>query len=224
MKIGAMVSGGKDSLFALYLMKKQENDISCIMTMNSKSDESYMFHYPNINIVKVQAELMNLPYIEWETKGEKEKELNDLEALLKKAKEKYNIEGICTGAIDSNYQKSRIDSIAKKLKLNSFAPLWHKDSSSLLKEMFENNFKIIITNVAAEGLHENYLGDDLKDVFGHLKELNKKYSLHIAGEGGEYETLVLYCPLFAKKIKLLKTVKVIDKKTGSAVLLIKKAV
>ncbi|RLG13741.1 MAG: hypothetical protein DRN66_03620, partial [Candidatus Nanohalarchaeota archaeon] len=82
MKIGALVSGGKDSLFALYLMKKQGNDISCIMTMNSESDESYMFHYPNVNIVKAQAKLMNIPYIEKTTKGIKEEELSDLKTLI----------------------------------------------------------------------------------------------------------------------------------------------
>ena len=220
MKIGALVSGGKDSLFALYLMKKQGNDISCIMTMNSESDESYMFHYPNVDLVKAQAKLMNIPYVEKTTKGMKEEELSDLEELIEEAKEKYSIEGICAGAINSNYQKSRIDRIAKKLKLKSFAPLWERDPESLLKEMFDNNFEIIITNIAAEGLDASYLGADLKCVLEYLKELNKKYSLHIAGEGGEYETLVLSCPLFAKRIKVLKTGKVVDKNTGSAMLLI----
>ncbi|MCK5039403.1 MAG: diphthine--ammonia ligase [Candidatus Aenigmarchaeota archaeon] len=222
MRIGALLSGGKDSLFALYLMKQKKHDISCVMTMKPVSDESYMFHYPNIDLVKTQAKLMDIPYIENTTKGEKEKELSDLEALIKEAKEKYNFDGICTGAINSNYQKSRIDAIAGKLELKSFAPLWERDPESLLKEMFDSNFEIIITNVAAEGLDESYLGKNLKDVFEHLKELNQKYALHMAGEGGEYETLVLYCPLFSKKISVLESKKITDKKTGSAMLLIEK--
>lgn len=30
----------------------------------------------------------------------------------------------------------------------------------------------------------------------HLVEMHAKYGLHICGEGGEYETFVLDCPLF----------------------------
>ena len=222
MKIGALVSGGKDSLFALYLMKQKKHEIACIMTMNSVSDESYMFHYPNVDIVKKQAELMNIPYIEGETEGKKEDELRDLQDLIKKAKEKYHIEGICTGAINSTYQKSRIDKIAEKLKLMSFAPLWERDPESLLKEMFENNFEIIITGVAAEGLNETHLEMNLKSTLEYLKKLNEKYSLHIAGEGGEYETLVLNCPLFSERIVVKKSKIIANEQIKSAMLLIEK--
>ncbi|OBS71592.1 hypothetical protein A6R68_13831, partial [Neotoma lepida] len=30
--------------------------------------------------------------------------------------------------------------------------------------------------------------------------LSKKYGVHVCGEGGEYETFTLDCPLFKKKI------------------------
>ena len=222
MKIGALVSGGKDSLFALYLMKQKKYDIACIMTMNSISDESYMFHYPNVDIVKKQAELMNIPYIEGKTEGKKEEELKDLQDLIKNAKENYHIEGICTGAINSIYQKSRIDKIAEKYNLESFAPLWERDPESLLKEMFENNFEIIITGVAAEGLNETHLEMNLKSTLEYLKKLNEKYSLHIAGEGGEYETLVLNCPLFSERIVVKKSKIIANEQIKSAILLIEK--
>ena len=38
-----------------------------------------------------------------------------------------------------------------------------------------------------------------------LKALNRKYRVHIAGEGGEYESLVLDAPFYKKRIHLLKT-------------------
>ena len=31
-------------------------------------------------------------------------------------------------------------------------------------------------------------------------QLSKKYGVHVCGEGGEYETFTLDCPLFKKKI------------------------
>ena len=33
----------------------------------------------------------------------------------------------------------------------------------------------------------------------------KKLKIHLGGEGGEYESLVLDCPLFNKKIKIKKS-------------------
>lgn len=33
-----------------------------------------------------------------------------------------------------------------------------------------------------------------------LFQLSAQYGVHVCGEGGEYETLTLDCPLFSKKI------------------------
>ena len=44
--------------------------------------------------------------------------------------------------------------------------------------------------------------EDLKK----LKELGKKNGLNIAGEGGEFESLVLDCPIFKKRLVIEKFV------------------
>lgn len=36
----------------------------------------------------------------------------------------------------------------------------------------------------------------------HLLKLREKYGMNVCGEGGEYESLTLDCPLFKKKIIL----------------------
>ncbi|MDP3034253.1 MAG: TIGR00289 family protein, partial [Methanobacteriaceae archaeon] len=38
-----------------------------------------------------------------------------------------------------------------------------------------------------------------------LIKLNEKFGINIAFEGGEAETLVVDCPIFNKKIKILKS-------------------
>ncbi|KAK5618947.1 hypothetical protein CRENBAI_006862 [Crenichthys baileyi] len=47
---------------------------------------------------------------------------------------------------------------------------------------------------------EKHLGKSLAEMQPYLKQLSNKYGVHICGEGGEYETLTLDCPLFKKKI------------------------
>ncbi|ROI16546.1 Diphthine--ammonia ligase [Anabarilius grahami] len=47
---------------------------------------------------------------------------------------------------------------------------------------------------------ERHLGKSLAEMEPYLHELSEKYGVHICGEGGEYETLTIDCPLFKKKI------------------------
>jgi len=203
MKLAALFSGGKDSCFATYLTKRQGHNISCLISILSKNKESYMFHTPSISKVKKQAEVMNIPLIIQETKGEKEKELKDLEKAILKAKQKYKIEGIITGAVGSVYQASRIQKICNKLKLKCINPLWKKDQIELLEDLIKNKFKVIITGVFAFPLDKSWLGREINKKFiQETKKLQEKYKINPAGEGGEFETFVINCPLFKKSLKI----------------------
>jgi asparagine synthase (glutamine-hydrolysing) len=203
LKLGALVSSGKDSLYALYVMQRQNYKIACMITLKSKNPDSYMFHTPTIDLVKLQSESSGIPIVEFETKGEKEKELEDLKKALEKAKKEYNLDGITTGALFSNYQRERIEKIADELGLKLFSPLWHIDQETEIREIINQGFKFIITKVAAEGLDKTWLNRIItnQDV-DKLIKLNQKAGLNIAFEGGEAETLVLDAPFFKKQIKI----------------------
>jgi len=203
MKCGILFSGGKDSTYAVYLAKKYGNEIPCLISIISENPESYMFHTPSISKVKKQAEIMNIPLITQKTKGQKEEELKDLEKVIQKAKKEYKIEGIVTGSVESAYQASRVQKICDNLELECFNPLWQKDQFELLHDLIEKKFKIIITGVFAYPLDKTWLGREIDEVF--IKEvttLYKKYKINPAGEGGEFETFVLGCPLFSKELEI----------------------
>jgi len=202
-KCAILFSGGKDSCYSAYIAKKQGYELTCLVSIFSKNKESYMFHTPSIKKTKQQAKSMNLPLIIQKTKGKKEVELKDLEKAIKKVKNKFKINTIVTGAIASNYQASRIKKICDKLNLECFNPLWQKDELKYLNDLIKNKFKIIITAVAAYPLDKSWLGREInKNFIKEVKELNKKYKIHVAGEGGEFETFVLDCPLFKKPLKV----------------------
>ncbi|MFH1608317.1 MAG: diphthine--ammonia ligase [archaeon] len=202
-KSAILFSGGKDSCYSAWLAKKAGHELTCLISIFSDNEESYMFHTPSITKVKKQTKIMNLPLIIQETKGEKEEELKDLEKAIKKAKEKYKINCIVTGAIKSEYQASRIKKICDKLNLKCFNPLWKKDEFEYLEELIKNNFKVIITGVFAYPLDKSWLGREINQQFiEDVKELHNKYKIHPAGEGGEFETFVLNCPLFNKELKV----------------------
>ena len=204
MKLGVLFSGGKDSTFATYLAKKNGYEISCLISIFSENKESYMFHTPSISKTRQQAKAMNIPIIVQKTKGERESELKDLEKVIRKAVKKFRIEGIVTGAVESVYQASRIQKICSKLKLECFNPLWQKPQFEILEDLLKNEFEVVLTGVFAYPLTKSWLLKKINKKFIiEMKELNKKYKISPAGEGGEFETFVLNAPgLFEKPLKI----------------------
>lgn len=218
MRTAVLFSGGKDSCLALYYALKS-TEVKCLITLVSENPSSYMFHTPNIVLAEKQAEAIDLPIIIEKTKGEKEIELKDLEKAIKKAKKKYKIEGIITGALASVYQSSRVQRICNKLNLQSLNPLWQRDQFELLNEVIKFNFDVIITGVFAYGLDE-FLGRKIDRKFiDDIRILNEKYKINPAGEGGEFESFVLDAEFFKKRLEIKKS-HIEEDKEGGRVLII----
>ncbi|HLC71463.1 MAG TPA: diphthine--ammonia ligase [Candidatus Nanoarchaeia archaeon] len=201
LRLGVLFSGGKDSTYSAYIMQRQNYELACLITMRSENKESFMFQSAGVEIVELQAQAMGLPLIVGQTKGEKEKELVDLEKTITIAKEKYRLDGIVSGALFSTYQRDRIEKICDRLGLKIFSPLWHKPQEEEMKELLASGFIFILSAVAAEGLDKSWLNKiiTLKEV-EKLIQINRNVGINVAGEGGEFESVVLDCPLFKKKI------------------------
>lgn len=222
-KLGVLLSTGKDSVYAAYTMIKQNYSIDCLITIDSDNLDSYMFHTPTINLAKLQSKAMNIPLIIHKTKGEKEKELDDLRDAIKIAKKEYKIEGIVTGALFSNYQRERVEKICDELSLKMFHPLWHINQETEMREIIRENFEFIMTKIAGEGLNKSWLNKKVDEsTVDKLVALNKSIGFNVAGEGGEFESLVLDCPMFEKKI-VIEESSIISEDEITATLVVKKA-
>ncbi|MCW4028557.1 MAG: diphthine--ammonia ligase [Candidatus Bathyarchaeota archaeon] len=202
MKLGVLFSGGKDSTLALHLANEKEQ-VACLITMASKNRESYMFHTPNIDRTALQADALGLPLVRVETAGQKEEELVDLENAILEAKDRFGIEGVVTGAVESVYQASRVQRICNRLDLWSFNPLWKHNQKKLLQTLVQGGFVVVISGVFAYPLDAAWLGKRIDNaVIERLVDLQGKYGISPSGEGGEIETTVLDAPLFKQKIEI----------------------
>ena len=211
MKLGVLFSGGKDSTLAM-LLASEHHEISCLLSMKSENDASYMFHTPNIGLTELQAEALDIPLITGITKGEKELELSDLKDLIKNAIELFGIEGIVTGAVESVYQAQRVQKICSDLGLWCFNPLWQMDQIELLETLVRKKYNIIISAIAAYPLNESWLGRKLDSKM--ISELKALTGVNPAGEGGEFESLVLNAPMFKREIKIIESEKEYDNHAG----------
>nr|XP_025949716.1 diphthine--ammonia ligase isoform X4 [Dromaius novaehollandiae] len=174
--------------------------------------DSYMYQTVGHHAIDLYADAMDLPLYRCFIKGTsvntgrvyttcEEDEVEDLYHLLKLVKDKEGVDGVSVGAILSDYQRIRVEDVCRRLNLQPLAYLWRRNQEILLKEMISSNVQAIIIKVAAFGLDpDKHLGKTLDQMEPLLLELSEKYGVHICGEGGEYETFTLDCPLFKKKI------------------------
>lgn len=215
MRMLSLFSGGKDSLYAAYLAIKEGHEVVYLLSLESERDDSYMFHVPNISLTSFQAEAMGIPLIRKGVKGEKEKEVIELQNIIGEFVRNKEIDGIITGAIESNYQRERIQKIADHYGIFHYAPLWKTDTNGYMESLIDNDFKAVIVSISALGLDESYLGKVIdREILAKLNILNKKYGVHIAGEGGEYETFVIDAPIFKKKLVIEKSRKIVENLNG----------
>ena len=199
MKIAALFSGGKDSSYALFCARLYAWDVTHLVTVFSESPESYMYHVPAIELTRLAAQSIGIPLVEVVTPPEPEVELIPLRDTLAS----LGVDGIVSGALASEYQRRRLDQICQDIGIKSFAPLWHKNPRELIGEMVDEGFEIMIVGCSAEGLDESWLGRVLdQKALAELDRLHDRYGIHVAGEGGEYESMVLYGPHMKKRVSV----------------------
>ena len=85
------------------------------------------------------------------------------------------------------------------------------------------NFDFILTGIAAYGLDKTWLGRRISDEdVDRLVEISEKWKINVAGEGGEFETLVLDAPFFRKRIVILAS-EIVEEGANTARLVVKNA-
>lgn len=211
----SLFSGGKDSAWALYRAIERGLPVERLVTVHPEGD-SYMYHVPATDLTALAAESIGIELIDVEpedfgaevavdSSSQGDDELEPLEAALADLDRELpgGVAGVTAGAVESEYQTSRIRGMCDRLGCELFAPLWQQDPRGLADAMLEAGFEITIVQVAAHGLDESWLGRTLdREAIADLEALNEEYGVHILGEGGEFETFVVDGPHMDRRIDL----------------------
>jgi diphthine-ammonia ligase len=206
----ALVSGGKDSVYAAYLSDTQGWPVDELVTLEPEDPDSMLYHTPNLDWVALQAEAWGKRHRSVPVEGTGEvAELAALERALAGPTGPF-----VAGAIASSYQWARLLRVADRVGRRAYTPLWRKDAGRVVREEISAGLDIRLVHLAAEPLTVELLGRRLD--LGLLDELERRSRtvrrLNVAGEGGEYETLVVDAPFFRSRIELDRTEEMV---TGS---------
>ena len=111
---------------------------------------------------------------------------------------------VCSGAILSSYQRTRIESVALRMNLVPLAYLWQYPElptpipreGGLLEDMAAVGIDARIVKVASGGLDEDMLWENVcaEATRKKLAKAMRRFGGSILGEGGEFETLVIDGP------------------------------
>jgi ABC transporter with metal-binding/Fe-S-binding domain ATP-binding protein len=208
----SLFSGGKDSAWALYRALELGHPVGTLLTVHPPKG-SFLFHVPATGIATLAGESIGLPLREVEPEGgvdasadsseQGDRELEPVEAELRAYRdEQGGLGGVVAGAVASEYQEHRLEAMCDRLGAELFAPLWGADPLAAGREMVDAGFEIHVVQVAADGLDETWLGRRLDHAaLDELAALNERRGVHVLGEGGEYETLVVDGPHMARRLE-----------------------
>jgi diphthine-ammonia ligase len=198
--VSALVSGGKDSIYSAYLADTQGLTVDELVVLAPADPESMMFHTPNLSMVALQAEAWGkrsrvVPV----TGGSESAEGAAVREALAGAQGP-----VVTGAIASAYQWSRLQSVTFSLGRPLYAPLWGKDPDRVVREEIGAGLDIRLIHLAAEPLTPELLGRrlDLELLHEIQRRSQEIRTVNVAGEGGEYETLVTDLPDWSRRLVL----------------------
>ncbi|KAK4986405.1 hypothetical protein LTR50_005311 [Elasticomyces elasticus] len=234
LKVVGLISGGKDSLFSLLHCIANGHDIVALANLyppennreNISEDlDSFMYQTVGHTVIPLYQHALDLPLYRQEILGtavnqDKSYSTNDenhravepdetesLVPLLQKVMAAHpEVNAVSTGAILSDYQRTRVEAIAIRLGLIPLSYLWQwpylppYTQTSLLEDMQSVKQDARIIKVASGGLDASFLWNNVADartkkrLIRSMDRFGGNQGGAVLGEGGEYETLAIDGP------------------------------
>ncbi|KAL8912433.1 MAG: hypothetical protein Q9171_002526 [Xanthocarpia ochracea] len=201
---------------------------------NGEEDEevdlnSFMYQTVGHNLIPMYEEILSLPLYRQEIRGTAvnqakeystrhsdeisstalgevdDDETESMMTLLDRIKADHpEADAVCSGAILSTYQRTRIESVALRMHLVPLAYLWQYPElptpvprkEGLLEDMAAVGLDARIVKVASGGLDEDLLWDNVcaEATRKQIVKAMRRFGGSVLGEGGEFETVVIDGP------------------------------
>ncbi|ESS32947.1 ATP-binding domain-containing protein [Toxoplasma gondii VEG] len=217
----ALISGGKDSIYSIRYALALGHRLRCVAYLRPPASvveaDSFMYQSVGAELVADIARCMQVPLVVRTILGKpvatdsvgyaatKGDEVEDLFELLRDVQTRFpSVAAVSAGAILSDYQRQRVENVCMRLHLQPLFFLWHRAQGPLLREMAAWGLDAVLVKTAAWGLKAEHLGATIGALEKKLEEMEQHCGVQPCGEGGEYETIVVDCPLFREAVMIDK--------------------
>lgn len=196
-------SGGKDSCFALMQAVRQGYAATVLLNVLNEEGKISRSHGIPSSILQAQAHAAGLP-VHLISSSWQEYEMHFTNAL-KELKEQYQLSHAVFGDIDLQAHRDWEEKVCRNAGLKAVLPLWQQDRRTLVMQMLEAGIETMIVS-CNETMGERFIGETITVAL--VDEL-EAMGIDACGENGEFHTLVLDCPLFAGRINVAVTKKLL---------------
>ena len=189
-------SGGKDSCLAFYYAVQAGGKPCYLFTMLSEEGERSKSHGLPLRILEQQAASLGVPLVTGAASWE------DYERVFVGQLREFKAKGIEVGVfgdIDLEEHRQWQENACAAAGMKAYLPLWGKSRQKVVTELVDLGFQAVIVAVNEEIMDRSYLGRVLD------KQLMLKLAadgIDVAGENGEFHTIVTNGPLFRFPVNL----------------------
>jgi uncharacterized protein (TIGR00290 family) len=200
MKIALSWSSGKDSAWALHLLRQQPDiEIAALITTFNGEADRVAMHAVRRELVEAQAERIGIPLwpveIPWPCPNEEYE--RRMQSVCRRALD----EKIFAIAFGDLFLQNIRDYRERQLQgtgLKPLFPLWKIPTDQLAREMLAAGVKAKLTCVDSSRLGKSFAGRDYN--LALLQELPP--GIDPCGENGEFHTFVYDAPVFSRPIRV----------------------
>lgn len=202
MKLWMSWSTGKDSAYALHLIKRNPDyDVVGLFTTVTRDFGRVAMHSTRESLLRRQAEALGLPlevvYIPAQASNEVYEER--MRGLIAHALER-GVEAMAFGDLFLEDIRAYRERLLKPSGLHAVFPLWKKPTAELAQEMLRAKIKAVLTCVDPRQLSPAFAGREFDAQL--LREFPER--VDPCGENGEFHTFVYGSPDFRYEIKIQK--------------------
>lgn len=198
-------SGGKDSAFACYKALSQGVDIVCLLNAVRKRYGRVAFHGVRRELIDLQAEAIGVPLHQFKVNMDNYEE-KYMEAV-KAVKKVWGVREGVFGDIFLDDGRQWVEKVCRAMRIKPAFPLWNINTERLIKDFVAAGFEAYVVSTQANLLGKDWVGRRVDRSF--ISDLKRLRNVDICGENGEFHTFVVDGPIFNKRIKLMKTRKVL---------------
>ncbi len=199
MKAFCSWSGGKESCLACYKAIHEGHEAVALLTMFATTGRYTRSHRVSKELLIAQSQAIGIPLYQrrasWDTY---EREFKRAVASFKRE----GVQGGIFGDLALNEHREWVERICAEAGIIPILPLWGIEYKDLLRGLIGDGFEAIIIAVRSDMVDVDWLGRKVDEAFIEHME---RSGIDLCGENGEYHTLVVDGPIFAKRIAIGET-------------------